>query len=143
MDAANHSGAVAVAVVIAADRETVWDAITNPDRWWPGVSLGAEVGGRFVELWSDAEGRPQATRGDVLAIEPGRILRLSWADYSWGDSTVVEWLVEPAEEGGTAVRLTHTGWDRLDGGEALRAAHDAGWRHHLENLRQYCEGSSG
>ena len=40
----------------------------------------------------------------------------------------------------TEVRLTHLGWEQF-GEEAsnLRAAHEAGWRFHLDQLGGFCE----
>ena len=80
------------------------------------------------------------TSGLVTEVVVDRLLVLSWADDDWSTTTRVE--IRLAETGGvTLVRLLHTGWEALPAGAALSAAHRAGWRLHLDNLRRYVEAS--
>ncbi|MEU4447125.1 SRPBCC domain-containing protein [Actinosynnema sp. NPDC050801] len=126
---------------IAKPAADVWRAITVAELragWWGDLDLDATVGGRFEEPWTDGDGREVLTSGTVTEVVPDQLLVLSWADEDWPATTRVE--VRLTENGGTtSVRLRHSGWGALPGGEALAAEHRAGWRLHLNNLRTYVE----
>ena len=103
----------------------VWEALTDPDqlaRWLMPNTFKPQVGHRFT---FDTGGWGH-TRCEVLALEPARLLRISWQNDSL--DTVVTWRLVP-EGSGTRLLLEHTGFDTDD--EFQRAAHDAmdhGWR---------------
>ncbi len=124
--------------MVPAPPERVWDAIVDDARrgaWWSYLRLDARPGGRLEERWTDALGAEVVTSGEVVDAVPLRGLRLTWADEGWPAATVVDISLEPCPAG-TAVTVRHTGWDRLPGGDALAAAHAAGWRAHLDDLRR-------
>lgn len=77
------------------------------------------------------------TSGIVDACQPPEILSMTWADSDWPTQTRVTFLLE-ARGGRTRLTLTHENWGEL--GDALRAAHEAGWRAHLRSLADYAEG---
>ena len=118
------------AVVVPAPPERVWSLVIHPAGWWPYLELDAVPGGRFEERWQEI-----VTSGDVLDVDPPRLLRLSWKDEGWPAATEVELRLEPAAEG-TLVTVRHTGWAALPDAETLVAGHRAGWRMHLEDLRR-------
>ncbi|HEY3870306.1 MAG TPA: SRPBCC domain-containing protein [Actinocrinis sp.] len=85
----------------------VWRALTDPGlhaRWWAAGDVKAEVGHRFT-LDMGAWGQQQC---EVLAVEPERLLRYSFAPGTL-DSTVT-WRLEP-EGAGTRLFLEHSGLD--------------------------------
>ncbi|HEX2118428.1 MAG TPA: SRPBCC domain-containing protein, partial [Acidimicrobiales bacterium] len=129
--------AVHEAVVVAARREDVWRAIVGAEAragWWPYLDLDATPGGRMEERWTDGAGADVVTAGEVIEVIEPRLLRLTWKDDGWPAATEVELRLE-RQQGGTLVAVRHTGWDSLPDPRALVAAHRAGWRAHLEDLR--------
>ncbi|MEO3752142.1 SRPBCC domain-containing protein [Streptomyces sp. B6B3] len=102
----------------------VWRALTEPDphaRWWAAGDVRPVVGHRFtldMGSWGDQQ-------CEVLAVEPGRLLRYSFAPGSL-DSTIT-WRLE-AERTGTRLFLEHAGFD-LDSplGRAAYEGMGRGW----------------
>jgi uncharacterized protein YndB with AHSA1/START domain len=93
-------------VVLPAEVEEVWSALTEPERleeWFANdVELDAVPGGAGVFRWDDGEER----HAHVEEVEPGRRFA-----FTWDDSRVAIDL-EPAE-GGTRIVVTETlgsGW---------------------------------
>ncbi len=130
------------ALTVPVPARRVWSALTVPAeraRWWSYLDLDAARGGRFEETWTDDAGAVRVTRGQVIDVVPHRLLRLTWVDEGWAHDTEVRILLEESAAG-TSVRVLHTGWERLPDGRALVAAHRAGWRMHLEDLRRAVEG---
>ena len=106
------------------------------ERWWPlaqthtgpdpaHCAIEPRVGGRVFER--SAEGR-ETPWGTVLAYEPPHRLAFSWIVQL---SAEQEQLVEvrfTAEEQGTRVELTHSGWEKLgEAAASLRERYDRGW----------------
>lgn len=128
-------------IVVAAPAAPIWRALTHADEracWWTGLHLDPQVGGQVIEHWSDDDGRGQVTRGEVLAVDDGRLLRLRWADADWAGSTRVEFSLEDIP-GGTRVVVREFGLEQLPNPESLGAEHRVGWRMHLGHLRRYVE----
>ena len=122
---------VSESVLVPAPQERVWSLIVEVEgraRWWPYLELDASSGGRMEERWNDV-----VTTGEVLEVDPPRLLRLSWRDDGWPSTTEVELRLE-SEQGATRVTVRHSGWERLPDAEALVAAHRTGWRAHLADL---------
>jgi uncharacterized protein YndB with AHSA1/START domain len=105
-------------------------------RWWPlaqfhtgpdpvDCTIEPRVGGRVFE--KSADGRETAW-GTVLAYDPPHRLAFSWII---GLTAEQEQLVEirfTAEDRGTRVELTHSGWEKLgDAAVSLRDRYDRGW----------------
>ena len=85
----------------------VWKALTDPElhaRWWVPGDIKPVVGHRFT-LEMGKWGRQS---GEVIAVEPERLLAYTFAEGSL-DSTVV-WRLEP-EGDGTRLFLQHRGFD--------------------------------
>jgi uncharacterized protein YndB with AHSA1/START domain len=132
-------------VVIACPLEGVWQGLTDDAairEWWaPGVLLDPEVGGVFVEPWTDASGHRLVTSGQVVELVPGVRLALTWADHGWPYVTFVELTLAPHRDG-TFLRLRHTGWEQWDDEEERRAllrSHFDSWEDHLVSLTHWCE----
>ncbi|MGI9484488.1 MAG: SRPBCC family protein [Geminicoccaceae bacterium] len=128
-------------VALSVAPEEIWELITEQrhlEAWFgPHVSLDARLGGAFREVWSQ-DGRQIVTSGQVEQFEPPRRIVWSWADDDWPVSTqlALELRKGPA---GTSLQLYHAGWNASEcpRGDELRDAHEAGWRHHLQNLERY------
>ena len=105
-------------------------------RWWPlprvhtgpdpvDCAIEPRVGGRVFERAAD--GRETAW-GTVLAYDPPHRLAFSWIV---GLSAEQEQRVEirfTAEDRGTRVELTHSGWEKLgDAAVSRRERYDRGW----------------
>ena len=125
-------------VLVPAPPERVWSLIAEDEGragWWPYLSLDATPGGRMEERWTDAAGDEVRTGGEVLEVDPPRLLRLSWKDDGWPAATEVELRLEPGADG-TLVTVCHSGWSSLPDAGTLVADHRAGWRAHLDDLRR-------
>jgi uncharacterized protein YndB with AHSA1/START domain len=58
----------------------VWSALTEPQRlarWLADAELDLRLGGRYVLRFA-GDDESQVTRGEVLALEPERLLELFW-----------------------------------------------------------------
>jgi uncharacterized protein YndB with AHSA1/START domain len=110
----------------------------DPDR---AVSLRIEpyLGGRFVELY-DVDSGDGFEVGRVTAWEPGKRLALTWTQRGWPEdaATEVEVRFEPTE-GGTRVRLEHSGFDRIAEAEKFVGGYDAGWKQLLGWFAEHLE----
>ena len=106
-------------VVLPAERDEVWSALTEPERleeWFANdVELELEPGGAGVFRWDDGEERHAV----VEEVEPGRRFA-----FTWDESHVAIELDEV--EGGTRVVVTETagaGWGTALELRALAAAY--------------------
>jgi len=132
-------------ITIAATREQVWEALTDPDelvRWFP---LEAKVnpgpGGRIYISWGcNLDGNCR-----IEYWEPGRRLVTTWFEPAGARQPrplVVEYTLESVG-GKTTLRLVHSGfgtgadWD--DEYHGVRR----GWNFELRSLRHYLERHRG
>jgi uncharacterized protein YndB with AHSA1/START domain len=137
-------------VVLSAPRSRVWRAITTAEEFgaWFQVNLegafaeGATIRGRITH-----PGYEHLTV-DMLVerIEPERYFSYRWhpyaidpaVDYSAEPTTLVEFTLEESE-GGTAVTIVESGFDRIPlarRAEAFRM-NDEGWAGQIRNLERY------
>jgi len=114
---------------------TVWRALTDPaliSRWMMPTDFVAEVGHRFtydMGSWG-------LTHCEVLALEPERLLRISWVNAPL--DTTVTWRLEP-EGTGTRLFVEHAGFDLDD--PQQRFAFDGmseGWRSDVAERLDAC-----
>jgi uncharacterized protein YndB with AHSA1/START domain len=109
---------------LAHPPERVWRALTDPvllGRWLMPNDFEPRVGHHF-HFDAGPFGQPEC---EVLAIEEGRLLRISWRNGSL-DSTVT-WRLVP-EGAGTRLLLEHSGFDVEDGFQAAAfGAMGGGW----------------
>lgn len=120
-----------------APPDKVWRALTTPAllaRWLGRNNIRAELGARFgVESGSGANDNVRADC-TVLALEPGRLLRLGWREAgSNGDciDSVVTFGLEANGAGGTRLTLTHDGFVTVGGLPAnliMETPAAGGWR---------------
>jgi uncharacterized protein YndB with AHSA1/START domain len=89
-------------IVLPADRDEVWEALTNPDElaeWFANdVELDLRPGGGAIFRWSNGEER----RATVTEVEPGERLAFEWED----DGEVAFTLAD--DDGGTLLTVEET-----------------------------------
>ncbi|MFG2972107.1 SRPBCC domain-containing protein [Streptomyces sp. NPDC048331] len=119
--------------VMKASPEAVYEAWTEGfDTWFaePGmVRMRAAVDEPFVFV-TRHEDRFHPHYGRFLALDPHKSVRLTWVTGAMGTDgaeTVVTVELEPSPDGGTRLRLTHTGFYDEVGAER----HDDAWAHHV------------
>lgn len=106
--------------------ERVWRALTDPAElgvWLMPNDFAALAGHRFT---FDARPGLGLIDGEVLDVEPPRLLRCRWSGVF--GHTVVTFTLTPVGSG-TRLRVTHAGWD----GKGLphRDGFDSGWHDKL------------
>lgn len=82
----------------------VWEALTRPDlfaRWWAKGDVRAEEGHRFTLDMGPWGEQPC----EVLAVEPGRMIR-----YSFAEVMTLTWTIEAVGER-TRLVFEHAGFD--------------------------------
>ena len=137
-------------IELNAPVERVWRALTDYREFgqWFGVKLegpfaeGATVRGKITH-----PGYEHLTMELLVErIEPERYFSYRWhpyaivpgADYSAEPTTLVEFILEETE-GGTAVTIVESGFDRIPlarRAEAFRM-NDQGWAGQIKNLARY------
>ena len=88
--------------------ERVWRALTDPAEigvWLMPTDFAPQAGHKFT---FDARPSLGIIDGEVLDVEPPRLLRCRWSG-EFGQ-TVVTFTLTPVG-GGTQLRVTHAGWD--------------------------------
>jgi uncharacterized protein YndB with AHSA1/START domain len=137
-------------VVMRASRSRVWRAITTAAEFgaWFRVNLEGEfVEGRTIRGRITHPGYEHVTVEMLVErIEPERYFSYRWhphaldpaADYSAEPTTLVEFILDEAE-GGTAVTIVESGFDRIPlarRAEAFRM-NGQGWAGQIQNLARY------
>lgn len=124
-------------IEIEAPPEKVWAKLTSLEGMneWFSKKLTFEfrVGGRFqmdVSIPGDGD---FTFFGEVVTIDPPHELAFTWIEQEkgknpWPVATLVSFKLQPSQRG-TLVRLTHSGFDELEGELARREyeGHIEGW----------------
>jgi uncharacterized protein YndB with AHSA1/START domain len=137
-------------VVLRAPRSRVWRAITTAEEFgsWFGMKLeGAFLEGEAIPGRITHPGYEHLTIEMLVErIEPERYFSYRWhpyaidpaVDYTAEPTTLVEFTFDEAE-GGTAVTIVESGFDRIPlarRAEAFRM-NDQGWTGQVKNLERY------
>lgn len=130
---------VVAEVIVAADAETVWRAVSEGEeikRWFcsdarvrPGVGGG---------IWMSF-GEGMDWEAPIAIWEPGRHLRTEDPAPS---KMAVDYFIESASGGETTLRIVHSGFGADAWDEELDTL-NAGWRTFAENLKHYVERHPG
>lgn len=107
--ATTNGAAVDREVVYPHPPERVWRALTDPDalsRWLLPTSDFAPAPGQDFSFQPGVHSEPQVI-GEVLESDAPHRLRYTWRAGEDQLPTIVTWTLEPAERGGTRVRLRH------------------------------------
>lgn len=138
--------AVSCELFIAAPRERVFDALTDPKQaslWWgaKGVcqmdnfSMDVRLGGKWSTTGVSGANGPIEVHGEFLEIDPPRRLSYTWISSWLQKVTKVLWELENLN-GGTFLKLTHAGFA---GDTAATENHTHGWNLVLAGLQAYAE----
>jgi len=137
-------------VVFRAPRTRVWRALTNAEEfgtWFRVILEGAFTAGTPIRGRLTIPGYEHVTLEMVVErIDPERYFSYRWhpyavdpaVDYSAEPTTLVEFKLEETE-GGTAVTIVESGFDRIPvarQAEAFRM-NDAGWDGQIKHLARY------
>lgn len=106
-------------IEIAAPREQVWRAVTEPDqvRQWMGCLGFLPIPGHVFHLQPDRARREAGDVTDAIACRIEIVDQPRRISFSWGFPETPDTFVEirlTQISGGTHVRLTHSGWDQFD-----------------------------
>jgi uncharacterized protein YndB with AHSA1/START domain len=150
---ANPPDALVTEIEIAAPRERVFAALTDPEqlkRWWNSPicehtdwTMDSRPGGTWG--FSTSPGTQSINgvnefkcRGKILEIDPPRLLVYTWI-ANWNDNpaavTTVTWELS-ATPAGTKVKVTHSGLAQLN---IAREAYRGGWPGVIANLKKFAE----
>ena len=112
--------AITAEIHISAPPERVFQALVDPRQvvqWWGQAGIyrctefqcDLRAGGKWRCLGIDGEGRDFQIHGEVLEVDPPRLLVQSWVATWTGDAkTTVRWELAPTQTG-TLVKLRHSG----------------------------------
>ena len=139
-----HLDPVVATVTVAVPPDRAWSTFTTRiGEWWPAgthsiggsqvvdVVLEPRLDGRIEEHWADGAAHHW---GRITVWEPPARLAFWWRPTldTTREPTHVEVVFAPVD-GGTEVRLTHTGWEVLGADAAeSRAGYAEGWPPVLE-----------
>ncbi len=138
--------AVTCELFIAAPRERVFDALTDPkqaSQWWgqkgscqmDNFSMDVRTGGKWSTTGVSAANGIVEVHGEFLEIDPPRRLSYTWTSSWLQKVTKVLWELENLN-GGTFLKLTHTGFA---GDAEATEKHTHGWNLVLACLQAYAE----
>lgn len=122
----SHGGfATRDVAVVAADRQTVWNALIHPEDWWShtwsddsaNLRLDARAGGCFCETIPATGGWPAGSveHMRVIMVMPGSTLRLVGSLGPLQSEGLTGTLTVTLADEGEGTRIT---WDYITGGEA-------------------------
>ena len=142
---ADHD-AVTCEIFIAAPRERVFEALTNPvqaAQWWGdhsryymhGFSMDVRPGGNWSTTGHSATSGDIQVHGEFLEVDPPRRLCYTWISSWLPKATKVLWELE-SHNGGTSLKLTHNGFA---GDTEATKNHAHGWNLALVWLQSYAE----
>ena len=133
-------------IFVSAPRERIFQALTDPKQavlWWGQndryhlreFNLDARVGGEWSTSGSSLKMGNFKVEGEIVEFDPPRRLAYTWLSSWMPKSTKVTWELQ-TQQGGTLVKLTHTGF----AGDAEQATnHTTGWTSVLGWLQAYVE----
>lgn len=121
-------------ITIDAPPEKVWEALVTAEslrRWFePILQFDPRVGGRIVFSGLFQDVHPYHFGGKVLVYDAPHELTFEWDDLfdAWPSPTLLTIRLMPVR-GGTHVRLSHHGWERLPDSmrEAMFRGFQGGW----------------
>jgi uncharacterized protein YndB with AHSA1/START domain len=142
----SDNNVVSCEIFIAAPRERVFEALTDPKqavRWWgqsdryhlAEFNLDPRVGGKWSTRGGSVKMGDINVHGELLELDAPRRLSYTWISSWLPKTTTVVWELEN-QNGGTLVKLTHTGFA---GDEQQTKAHSEGWNLVLGWLQGYVE----
>lgn len=142
-------GSIERAIRIDAAPEIVFDVVSDPaqvQQWWPDEARYEVAPGGAGEIVFSNAGEKFAVAIQVVDAIPYRLFSFRWThpageEAKADNSFLVTFELEPADGGGTLLRMTETGfrehgWEAAVLEEAYRE-HAKGWDYHLTRLVSY------
>ena len=134
---------------IQASPSVVWEKMTSVDgmKNWLGPSEYQPQQGAKIDFHVNHDGGKYYMFGEVVTFNPPKELAFTWTEQpvggeAWPVPTLVTLTLTP-EDGGTRVRLVHSGFENLPGAiaETEFKGYTAGWemRHTLDGLKEFVE----
>ena len=142
-------------VEIAANKESVWQALTKSDKitkWFaPAANIDARTGGEFELFFDPADRSHMCTKGcKITRFEPMDRLGFTWkgpdefAALMNDEASLTNVLVTFSEENGaTLVVVEHSGWGDGSEWEKARSWHQMAWQQALGSLKSALESGEG
>lgn len=132
-------------IFIGMEPERVWRALTEAGEIVNWFALAAEsepgVGG-FVSLSWDLKA-VEPDRCHILEWEPGTRLRMTWRDAPGGVHELPVEITLEGRDGGTLLRLVHSGFLSDESWDEEYESHGRGWSYELRSLKFYLERQRG
>jgi uncharacterized protein YndB with AHSA1/START domain len=137
-------GLILATVEIEAPPERVFAALSTPEvaEWWGSPetyritrwTADLRPGGAWRSEGVSADGRAFSVGGEILEVDPPRLLVQTWkADWDGGGTTTLRYQVDPIP-GGSRVTVRHEGFE---GRAASCESHAQGWERVLGWLTLY------
>jgi uncharacterized protein YndB with AHSA1/START domain len=133
-------------VILRASAPEIWRALTDRDdleEWWSeGVTLEPKVGGKFIEIWEDDEGKPQLATGEVLLAKPNKEIKFTWNEKNWSKDAFTECSIIIVDNKSVrTLTLKHSGWEIFPEAKRKKLLKDfeVGWKYHLEELKSFLD----
>jgi uncharacterized protein YndB with AHSA1/START domain len=115
--------------------ERVWQALTDPKMlaaWYMPNDFQPVIGHRFTYRTDPAPGFDGTLHCEVMMVEPPTRLAYSFIGGWMDRKTLITWTLI-AQDGGTLLRLEHTGFTELSD-TSIRAILESGWGTFLPRL---------
>lgn len=133
-------------VILRATAPEIWRALTDRDdleEWWSeGVTLEPKVGGKFIEIWEDDEGKPQLATGEVLLAKANKEIKFTWNEKNWPKDAFTECSIIIVDNKSVrTLTLKHSGWEIFPEAKRKKLLKDfeVGWKYHLEELKSFLD----
>ena len=132
-------------LLIDASPEAVWEAFTSAEQivnWFALRSDSAPGVGGYIGLSWDLKDQ-EPGRCQITHWKEHEYLRMTWRDDPGGEHELpVELWLKP-QDGGTALRLVHSGFLSDTSWDDEYDAHQRGWQYELRSLKYYLEQRAG
>ena len=120
--------------------DVVYDAWLSSETVIPpatAMDIDPKVGGHF-RLFVETPEFSSQMEGEFLEVESNRRIRYTWQWKDDPESTEVDVTFAPNDDGGTLVKLLHSGFS----GAESHALHDSGWDSYIQGLKAFLSGIS-
>ncbi len=132
-------------IFIDAEPGRVWSAFTEAEQIVNWFALKAEtqpgVGGHIGLAWDMKDVEPG--RCHILEWQPDAHLLMTWRDAPSGDNELPVEITLLRQEGGTLLRLVHSGFLSDASWDEEYESHGRGWSYELRSLKFYLEHQFG
>ena len=128
-------------IFIASDPERVWQALTDAEQLvnWFALKAACRPGiGGYISLSWELKGI-EPDRCYILDWQPESRLLLTWRDAPGGDNELPVEINLSRREGGTLLRLVHSGFLSDESWDEEYESHGRGWSYELRSLKFYLE----